>query len=318
MNRYVFPSVLLLLLLGALACSRLTGGDETNPEGAGIATPTLKPTVTPDVNATLIASIPTPITPESDPNDAATGQSAPGGGSVVGSETPAPGGSESGGGGGENGDGSGGGGNGNGNGGGGPVAAGCPAGGTNLALNPSFEGEYKPWATIRELNMAAQWFPWFKDDGSNSRPEFKPAEAAQFPNRVHSGAKAQQYFKSFGTFISGVSQSVLNVTKGSRIQFSAYGQAWSCLDSDLCKDATSVDPANMLMRVGIDPFGGTDPFSGDIIWSAYFNPLDHWEVACVETAAQAEIVTVYLWASPDGPRNNQDVYWDDASFVVLP
>jgi hypothetical protein len=74
----------------------------------------------------------------------------------------------------------------------------------------------------------------------------------------------------------------------------------------------------MLMRVGIDPGGGTDPFSNSIIWSAYFNPLDQWQLACVEAAAEGDIVTVYLWASPDGPRQNQDVYWDDASLVLLP
>jgi hypothetical protein len=74
----------------------------------------------------------------------------------------------------------------------------------------------------------------------------------------------------------------------------------------------------MLMRVGIDPTGDTNYTANTIIWSPYFNPLDSWQVACIEAIAERDIVTVYLWASPDGPRQNQDVYWDDASLVVVP
>jgi hypothetical protein len=119
-------------------------------------------------------------------------------------------------------------------------------------------------------------------------------------------------------FKAGLHQTVLSVPLGSHLQFSAHGQAWSCEDASTCRDGSSVNPANMLMRVGIDPTGGTDPFSNAIKWSAYFNPLDQWQVACIEATSEAENVTAYLWASPDGPRQNQDIYWDDASLVILP
>jgi len=46
--------------------------------------------------------------------------------------------------------------------------------------------------------------------------------------------------------------------------------------------------------------------------------LDQWQIACVEAVADAEKVTVFVWASPNGPRQNQDVYWDDGSLVALP
>ncbi len=187
-----------------------------------------------------------------------------------------------------------------------------------MLANPSFEGDYKPFGAFAELNHAPQWFPWWKDGENNLRPEFKPAEAATAPNRVHSGSKAQQYFKSFGMFKSGLYQSVLNVTPGSRLQFSAYGQAWSCEEFNMCPDGRSVNPADMFMRVGIDPTGDTNWESGSVVWSDYFNPLDQWQIACVEAVADSEIITVFLWASPNGPRQNQDVYWDDATLVVLP
>jgi hypothetical protein len=202
--------------------------------------------------------------------------------------------------------------------GGSPTLAACPAGGQNLLLNPSFEGQFVPYGAFVELNHAPSWTPWWKDGESNQRPEFKPAEIAVAANRVHSGNSAQQYFKSHGMFKAGLQQTVLSVPLGSHLQFSAHGQAWSCEDASTCRDGSSVNPANMLMRVGIDPKGGTDPFSNAIKWSAYFNPLDQWQVACIEATSEAENVTLYLWASPDGPRQNQDIYWDDATLVVLP
>jgi hypothetical protein len=253
-----------------------------------------------DTAATGAASVPTNV-PTIDGSQ--TGQTGSGSGS-------GDGGGSSDGGGNGNGDGSGNGGS--------TAAAACPANGQNILVNPSFEGQFVSYGAFKELNHAPPWIPWWRDGENNQRPEFKPAEVGIAANRVHSGNTAQQYFKSFGMFKAGVQQSVLNVPVGSHLQFSAHGQAWSCEEFSMCADGSSVNPSNMFMRVGIDPKGGTDPFSNAIIWSAYFNPLDQYQIACVEATSEAEVVTVYLWASPDGPRQNQDVYWDDASLVLLP
>ena len=318
----------IFILLSILACSQFTGEESTALPPTAIASPTLAPTATLDPNFTPLppptsdaTAVVTPVPDDSlirpksidDTPSAVDGNS---GGSSSGSGD-------------NNGNGSNGGGNGggdgvggdNGDGGGnssGGLTAACPASGTNLLINPGFEGEFKPFGSITELNHAPNWFPWWKDGENNLRPEYKPAGVDVAPNRVHSGSTAQQYFKSFGQFKAGLSQSVLNVPIGARFQFSAHGQAWSCIEFSKCSNGTSFEPANMLMRVGIDPFGGTDPFSGDIEWSAYFNPLDRWEIACVEAVAEAAIITVYVWASPDGPRQNQDIYWDDAALISLP
>jgi len=305
MTRKVLFFMTLLLVLASLACG--ISGDETLPVATAtiIATPTLAPTATPDPVATPLGAVASPETgaaggSETEPagTTAASGQSDPEAtvesGSDNGQSDVQPGGDP------------------------GQVAAACPAPGQNLLLNPSFEGDYKPFGAFTELNHAPNWFPWWKDGENNLRPEFKPAEASIAPNRVHSGARAQQYFKSFGQFKSGMYQSVLNVTPGSRLQFSIFGQAWSCENNDLCPGGTSVNPANMLMRVGLDPTGDVNWSAGTVVWSPYFNPLDQWQLACVEAVADSEIVTVFVWASPDGPRQNQDVYWDDGSLVVLP
>ncbi|MGD8805560.1 MAG: hypothetical protein PVH65_06895 [Chloroflexota bacterium] len=314
-TRTIFFAIL-MLLLATMACSVLGEEALPTPTATAVATPTLAPTATPDPAATPLGA------PTGAPADEATG-SATGDASQSGSgeattdeqataesgaadgDNGQPAGNEQPGGdqtGGEQ----------------APVAAACPAPGQNLLLNPSFEGDYKPYGAFTELNHAPNWFPWWQDGQNNLRPEFKPAEIAIAPNRVHSGSRAQQYFKSFGQFKSGLYQPVLDITPGTRLQFSIYGQAWSCENNNMCPGGISVNPANMLMRVGIDPTGDTNWSADTVVWSAYFNPLDQWQIACVEAVAEAQKVTVFVWASPDGPRQNQDVYWDDGSLVALP
>lgn len=309
-NRYLVL-MFTFLLLAVLACSALDGGTsepEIQAEATAVATPTLAPTIPPDqeVQATDSSG-----DSNEDPDGSDNGES-----ETISEATPDPGAdnSESGAVNGDSGSTEESSDNGE------PAVqqAACPAGGTNLLLNPSFEGQFKPYGAINELNHAPNWFPWWKDGQNNLRPEFKPAEASLVPNRVHSGNTAQQYFKSFGQFKAGLFQSVLDVPPGQRLQFSAYGQAWSCQEFNMCPDGTSVNPANMLMRVGIDPTGDTNFEADTVVWSEYFNPLDQWQVACVSAVSERDIVTVYLWASPDGPRQNQDIYWDDASLVVIP
>lgn len=199
----------------------------------------------------------------------------------------------------------------------GPGLAACPTGGNNLLTNASFEGSFN-FQGGQELLIAPGWVGWwFQGDSVNFRPEFKPATEG---GRVRSGSTAQQYFKSFGQYRAGVYQIVENstISSGTRLQFSAYGQAWSCLQGENCGAGVSINPANMFMRVGIDPTGGTDANARSVRWSNYFNPIDRYEIACVEAYAEGNRITVFTWSSPDQPRLNQDTYWDDAALVILP
>jgi hypothetical protein len=200
---------------------------------------------------------------------------------------------------------------------------GACAAGANLLTNPGFEEPYVKFGGIDEINHAQGWFPWFSDTGGNLRPEYKPADGSLFPNRVVAGRFAQQYFKSFGIFRAGLYQLVEGVPAGCPVQFSAYAQAWSCQpDSGSCPGDVSINPANTFMRVGIHPDGGAgdafDPLSGAIVWSPYANPLDAWQQLSVSTVAQGSSVVVFLWASPNQPRLNQDAYWDEAELRVSP
>jgi hypothetical protein len=309
-----------LLSLTALACFALMGEPPTSAltaEATAVATPTAAPTLTLDpffeltptavATANQIAGVATPTlaVPGGQGNNNSVGSNNdnnnPG---TPGSDTTPAG----------NDPGSGNNGNNSSSG-----SAACPAAGKNLLIQGGFEGPYEAHGFVNELNVPPPWIPWFFDDGAiNFRPEYKPADGVNFPNRVRTGSSAQVYFKSYGQFRAGVYQQVINIRTGTRLQFSAFGQGWSCADFSQCGGGVSHNPANMYMRVGIDPHGRSNPSSIHIVWSEYFNPIDRWEARCVETVALHDVVTVYLAAAPDGPRQNQDVYWDDASLVELP
>jgi hypothetical protein len=195
----------------------------------------------------------------------------------------------------------------------------------NLLFNGGFEGTYvAPIPGRDNINVAPGWLPYWVQgspeenaQGYKVQPEYKAAFTTDFPyTRVRSGAQAQQYFHSFATFIGGVMQQV-TVPRNARLRFSAWGQAWSCLYFEDCPDATSVNPAPMHMRIGIDPTGGTDWTSPNVVWSPYADPYDAYQLFTVEAVAVGTQVTVFLYAAPEYRNDDNDVYWDDASLVVL-
>jgi LysM repeat protein len=94
-----------------------------------------------------------------------------------------------------------------------------------------------------------------------------------------------------------------------------------CADPDQCgKDGAHSDsPSDMHLRVGIDPLGGTDPFTPTVVWSAERPAWDKWVQFQVETIAISDTVTVFTHSRADWEwaRINNDVYVDDASLVIV-
>ena len=200
-----------------------------------------------------------------------------------------------------------------------PAATAGPsvATGVNLLKNPGFEGQYSPYGGKVEWNVPDGWIPWFFAlSDQDLAPEFKPAEPPYY-DRIHSGERAQQYFKTFGTYTAGVFQRV-KVAPGVNLRFSIYGQGWSHDGSNDCPIEQSCHPADMGMRVGIDPLGGSNPRADSVVWSGRQSPTDGWAFFTVEATAESEYVSVFAWASPNEPRKNQDTYWDDAVLEALP
>ena len=212
--------------------------------------------------------------------------------------------------------------------------------GTNLLFNPGFEGEYSAYIPnpghalygwqvadctpswggdpiCGTAQLPANWWPWWisQTDADppwkNRMPEYKPAEAP-FLNRVHGGARASQYFTFHSTHTAGLLQ-IVPVPANANLRFSIWGQAWS----DAEDGGTSIFPTPMNMKIGIDPTGGTDPYSPNIVWSGSTSVYDSYALFTVEARAQGSSVSVWTFSSPDEARKHNDVYWDDASLEVI-
>ncbi len=198
----------------------------------------------------------------------------------------------------------------------------APLGQTNLLRNPDFEGSFNQFAHFNTAIMAEQWLPWWQPQGGsdpawkNRMPEYKRANSSDEPKngRVHNGAAAQQLFTFFGTHIGGIYQTVEGITPGARVRFSIWGHAWAGSSDDPKK---SEGGGPMHMRIGIDPSGGTNPFSGAVVWSGEQNPLDVWVLFAIEATATSNKVTVFTWSAPDYPTHHNDVYWDEASLTAV-
>ena len=205
-----------------------------------------------------------------------------------------------------------------------PVLAQSP----NLLQNPGFERPYvAPLANKENCFVAAPWVPWYIEgsreeasQGYRLAPEYKAAFRSDFPgNRVRSGELAQQYFHSFGNFQAGVLQQVHDIPVGARLRFELWGMTWSC-DKEAkgnCGGATSGDPSPMHFRVGIDPTGGGDVFSPAIVWSPEQNAYDDWHFFQVEAVAQNSTVRVFVYTYPDYRSQDNNVYLDDASLMII-
>lgn len=209
-----------------------------------------------------------------------------------------------------------------------PATNGCAvADAPNLVSNPSFEGEYSayvppdghpdcPAGICTTAQMAPEWTPWWRshdpadEDWIIRMPEYKPADP-DFTNpvRVRSGDAAQQYFTFHSTHEAGFYQQV-TVTAGLEYCFSTWGHSWSAADDD---DAYSgPDDGELMQKVGIDPTGGTDWQSEDIIWGDARIQYDVYGQFAVTATAEAPVITVYVYSQPNWAKKHNDVYWDDA------
>lgn len=187
----------------------------------------------------------------------------------------------------------------------------------NLLRNPGFEGGYHAWNGIPEVQVAADWTPWWHEDPNHNpayfRPEYKRAVSAQFPKRVLSGSSAQQWFTFHASHFAGMYQQVFNVSPGGRYRFSIFAQVWSSTEDD---PNSSILPANPHLRIGIDPTGNWNPASPDIIWSSEASMssiIDQWGQISVEADAQNNVLTVFMRTNPDFANKHNDVYWDNSN-----
>lgn len=188
---------------------------------------------------------------------------------------------------------------------------------TNLLQNGDFEGNFAELDGADPRNVAESWTPWHI-----AASETSPSFANHDPNydeetdrvRLDEDGKAQKYFTLFATHQGGIYQEVDSLTSGTTYRFSIYAYVWSSSFEDV---DVSEDPGDVVVRVGIDPNGGTDGASEDIIWStaATFFYDAYRQYAVIATAESAS-VTVFVESTVGEPRDNNYIYLDDAVLEV--
>ena len=207
--------------------------------------------------------------------------------------------------------------------------------GENLLTNPSFEGEYdvyvmdapghpdcqtwnddEPSQYCERVKTADGWHPWWRDtprseNWMNIQPEYVPSLPHEQPPRVLSGEKSQHYFSFWSTHEAGMYQQVAAVENG-RYCFSINGHAWSSRRTKPSYKSDLDDHGSLYQKVGIDPTGGKDWQSSNIIWSEERLQYDEFGVFAVEAVAESSQITVFFYSRPDVPVKHNDVYWDDA------
>lgn len=178
-----------------------------------------------------------------------------------------------------------------------------------------FQDSFEVWGDANQ-RVESTWSTWSTQaceceaNCACHTPEYKQAnQAGAYPDRVHSGRNAQQYFTRWAGHNGGVYK-VFQVPPGALLEVHAWGMAWSS-SSD---DARSYDGGqDVRMRIGVDPNGGTNPSAPTVLWGEAGNPPNVWqEVPPVKvTAGPLGQVTVFLGSNPKWPLSHNDIYWDD-------
>ena len=208
---------------------------------------------------------------------------------------------------------------------------------------------------IGNIFVPPKWKMWFYHDQrtdenkSYSQPEVRDAWIQNDKRRVHEGLKATLLFTFCRRHLAGFSQQV-QVELGQRLRLTAWAHAWSNhLGEDqggrphdpkwsdgypvvgyniVALEDSQVPPLNQEpqndaignfgFEIGIDPTGGTNPFSETVIWgqrlyiyNGYVEPL------VVEAVAQNATVTVFLKSKTMWAFTHNDAYWDNVELTVV-
>ncbi len=193
----------------------------------------------------------------------------------------------------------------------------------NLLSNPGFEAPFSSFPGEPAMLVAQGWTPWYvpKSAGQslseNTQPEYYPAsdtENGLGVPRILNGAEAQQFLSFFATHTGGVYQRVTGITSGASLRFSVMAYIWSTSFENM---DLSEDDGGVVVQVGIDPTGGTDGTSANIVWStAVAGQYDSYFEYSVNTTAQGNAVTVFVRSTISAPVRYNNIYLDDASLTV--
>jgi LysM repeat protein len=187
----------------------------------------------------------------------------------------------------------------------------------NLLTNPGFEGSFRIVSGQPDRRVAQGWNPWHVPATAgmrayeNAQPEYD--QVAPNTARIRSGSNAQMYFNTFYTHTGGIFQRVTGITPGTELRFSIYIHVWS---STLENTSVSESPGDVLVDVGIDPTGGTDGTSNNIVWSVPVAQYDAYREYSVIATSTSSAVTVFVRSRVGFPVQNTYIYLDDAVLAL--
>lgn len=211
--------------------------------------------------------------------------------------------------------------------------------GANLVDNPGFEGIGLPvtnsspnpnnWtrdtfsgAQYGEIYSPSGWVTWW-EEGEFKRPECKvipnqhPFNAE--PTRIYQGYYSGMCFTFFGKQHAGYYQVVRDIPPNSKVQASFYAHAWTSNKDNPPTTDQEGDPYAFYFRVGIDPNGGTDPFSSNVVWSSPYYHYDEFGlVGPLEgTVGESGAATMFMEAYGKWPNKHNDAYMDNPSLKLV-
>ena len=175
--------------------------------------------------------------------------------------------------------------------------------GENLLQDPSFEGENYILISIDNADASRYHVPagWsggvIRTPGAESWVNAHPTGFPHTAGIKRSGGRSFHMARGGATFTAYLYQQV-PVVPGTSIQ----GGAWAYLENR----------GGGRVRAGIDPTGGADPFSPNVVWSGWTNSRNSWTQLDVSTTTRGSTATLFLYATQDAPSNPNGVYWDDA------
>ncbi len=180
-----------------------------------------------------------------------------------------------------------------------------PVGLDYLTLSEDETWVYATWVTKRPYPDLP--FPLYTQPIYEAANPLFPDQIAN-PQHIYAGLNAVRWRTEDTPFDAGLRQTMTVSNPAGSVTVTAWGLAETAATTG---SAQAVD-ADLTLRLGIDPTGGDNPDSPDVVWSDAAAPTDFTQFS-VGVPAQGSAATVFLrgtWDSADVPGT---VVWDNVS-----
>ena len=180
---------------------------------------------------------------------------------------------------------------------------------TNGGLERPYYGQGSPTRTVPQ-----GWNLWV---GAGAPDAFPHNDTVQ----VRDGEVSWNVKQGYVVFTAAGYQTVGGLTAGDAIKLTGYGWVYTCNNTEnscIIENPPyrqSDTAAGASLKVGIDPKGGTNPTSADVVWSAAVAPYDQWGEMSVTAKSEGGSVTVFLYMTQSAGLAMNNVYWDQISLV---